>query len=230
LLASADSAFVAETTQQLTGYGFRVDAVGTGAEALKRCEDVDALLLDLVLPDADGFEVCRAVRSFSPVPVIVVSAGGDDLDRVLSLKLGADDHLVRPYNARLLTARIEAVVRRARSLWAPLVPTAGNVTALREHAGSVRELDSLRIDMRRRRVYVGDREAALTRKEFDVLAVLSSDPGKVFSRESIMLEVWGHDGAGDTRTLGVHMTGLRKKLGLPAVIETVRGVGFRLVS
>jgi len=232
LLASADTAFVAETTEQLTEYGFAVEGAPTGADALKRCDAVDVILLDPVLPDTGGFELCRAVRAVSQVPVIVVSTDADEPAHVLSLELGADDHIARPCTTRLLTARIEAVVRRARNPWAmpDLATESSGARGPTGIASHTREIGCLRVDLRGRNVRVGDHRPRLTRKEFDVLALLSSDPGRVFHREQIMLAVWGHDGAGDTRTLGFHMTGLRKKLGLPSAIETIRGVGFRLVA
>jgi DNA-binding response OmpR family regulator len=199
-----------------------VEAGRNGSFALKRCREVDAVLLDLVLADIDGFEVCRAIRAVSGVPIIMVSARGDEFDRVLSLKLGADDYVVRPYSLRELTARIEAVIRRAGTSWQPRMH---EDTPVAETC----ELGHIRIDFRGRTVTVGDRETNLTRMEFDILALLAKDAGRVFERQHIMTEVWGHDGAGDTRTLGVHISGLRKKLGEPSSIETVRGVGFRLV-
>ncbi|MEV0614487.1 response regulator transcription factor [Nonomuraea sp. NPDC050404] len=190
--------------------GFETITAASGRSALRLFASVDVVLLDLGLPDIDGVEVCRLIRAVSGVPIIVVSGRDNEFDRVLGLRMGADDYVVKPYRLRELTARMEAVVRRAR--W----PREKYV------------LGPVRLDPHGRRVAVADRGVALTRKEFDLLILLASEPGRTFTREHIMAEVWGHDGAGDTRTLGVHVAGLRRKLGLPDFIETVRGVGFRL--
>lgn len=221
LIAALDEHFVAELAAGMRGQGFTVETANDGGTALERCREVDAVLLDLVLDDVDGLETCRAIRAMCSVPIIVVTERNDEIDRLLSFKLGADDYVVRPYNLRELTVRVQAVIRR--TAWLPLgghdnEPVLGH------------EIGNLRVDLRRRLVVVGGRRVSLTRKEFEILALLVADPGRVFSREEIMLHVWGHDGAGDTRTLGVHMSGLRRKLGLPMLIETVRGVGFRVVT
>ncbi|MFF8405642.1 response regulator transcription factor [Streptomyces sp. NPDC014846] len=221
LIVTNDFEFAAELAPGLESGGHRAEVEHRPDAALARLAEVDAVLLDLHLPGADGFEVCRAIRSASPVPLIVADAHDDVFDRVLSFKLGADDHVRRSCSVRELTARLEAVVRRVDTSWQPW-----------KQAGAqpdrVHELGEVRIALRDRVVTVGGRDVALTRKEFDILALLASDAGRVFGREDIMREVWGHDGAGDTRTLGVHMVGLRRKLGAPTLIETVRGIGFRL--
>ncbi|HEX4727398.1 MAG TPA: response regulator transcription factor [Jatrophihabitans sp.] len=222
LFGAEDSAFLDEVQTDLIRQGFQVNTCAAGSQVLERCRDVDAILLDLVLSDIDGFEVCRAVRAVCPVPIIMVSSRGDEFDRVLSLKLGADDYVSRPYSVRELTARIEAVIRRSAAAW--------RSRAIERGDSDTREVGQVRISFRSRTVTVAGRPTVLTRMEFDILVLLSSDPGRVFGREEIMTEVWGHDGAGDTRTLGVHISGLRKKLGTPNVIETVRGVGFRLIA
>jgi two-component system, OmpR family, response regulator RegX3 len=209
-----------DVAQELAGglgdQGFQAVTARDGRSALDRYSDVDVVLLDLGLPDRDGFDVCRAIRADSNVPIIMVSGRSDEFDRVLGLKLGADDYVVKPVWLRELAARIEAVVRRT--------------TGARERprAGDLPEIGPLRIDPHGRRVTVHGREVSLTRKEFDLLALLAAEPDRVLGRAAIMRAVWGHDGAGDTRTLGVHIASLRKKLGLPRLVETVRGVGFRL--
>jgi DNA-binding response OmpR family regulator len=170
------------------------------------------VLLDLGLPDMDGSEVCRQVRKTSAVPIIVVSARGDESDRVLGLELGADDYLVKPFGLRELVARVRAVSRRAVS----------DPDQLLQRVGAVE------IDRRARRVTVDEVEVALSPKEFDLLSLLGQDPGAVVSREQIMDEVWDPHWYGPTRTLDVHVASLRKKLGDPGLIETVRRVGFRL--
>ena len=172
----------------------------------------DLVLLDLGLPDMDGSEVCRQVRKTSAVPIIIVSARGDESDRVLGLELGADDYLVKPFGLRELVARVRAVSRRAAS----------DPDQLLQRVGAVE------IDRRARRVTVDEQEVALSPKEFDLLSLLGQDPGAVVSREQIMDEVWDPHWYGPTRTLDVHVASLRKKLGDPGLIETVRRVGFRL--
>ncbi len=220
LIVADDLEFAGELAEGLGSKGFQVQQESNVRPALEKSRNVDAVLLDLTLSDVDGFEVCRAIRATSHVPVIVMGLQDDEFDQVLSFKLGADDYVVRPCSLRKLAARIEAVNRRARNSW-----------GLRaEPDDEVHEFGPIRIDMNRRTVLRNGHEVMLTRKEFDVLALLATNPGRVCTREQIMSEVWGHDGAGDTRTLGVHMTGLRKKLRMPMLIETVRGVGFRLAG
>ena len=192
--------------------GFEVERAATGQEALAASEP-DLVLLDLRLPDIDGFEVCRRLRERSRVPIIVVSARGEEVDRVVGLELGADDYLVKPYGLRELVARIHAVMRR-------LEPRAGDVTLMR--------VDGLEVDRRARRVTLDDRPLELTPREFDLLAVLASDPGAAISRERIFEQVWETRWFGSPKTSDVHVAALRRKLGDPGWIETVRGVGFRL--
>lgn len=206
-----------ELVRGLGDLGMDAMTAHAGRAALHSYSEADIVLLDLQLPDIDGFELCRAIRAASQVPIIIVSARDAEFDRVLGLKLGADDYVVKPYSLRELAARIEAVTRRA----------AGDCRAPDDE---IRHAGPIRVDLYQRRVVAQEREVALTRKEFDLLALLAASPGKVLTRDFIMRKVWGHDGAGDTRTLGVHMTSLRKKLGEPRLIETVRGVGFRLVA
>ncbi|MFI9560346.1 response regulator transcription factor [Nonomuraea endophytica] len=196
-------------------YGHQAKCVSSGAEALHHQAAADVILLGARLPDMDGYEVCRKIRTTSNIPIIMVGADGAEFDRVLGLRLGADDYVVKPYSMRELSARIEAVARRALS-----DPYKGS---------SVRKVGALRIDQRQRLVSVHAVEIQLTRKEFELLTFLASEPGKVFSRADIMREVWERNDADDTRTLGVHISWLRRKLANPGLIQTVRGVGFRLV-
>ena len=192
--------------------GFEVERAATGQEALAASEP-DLVLLDLRLPDIDGFEVCRRLRERSRVPIIVVSARGEEVDRVVGLELGADDYLVKPYGLRELVARIHAVMRR-------LQPRADELTLMR--------VDGLEVDRRARRVTLDDRPLELTPREFDLLALLASDPGAAISRERIFEDVWETRWFGSPKTIDVHIAALRRKLGDPGWIETVRGVGFRL--
>jgi two-component system response regulator RegX3 len=212
LVVEDDDAIAVPLVEGLARAGYSVERAATGTEALARVASADLVLLDLGLPDMDGSEVCRQVRKTSAVPIIIVSARGDESDRVLGLELGADDYLVKPFGLRELVARVRAVSRRAAS----------DPDQLLQRIGAVE------IDRRTRRVTVDEREVALSRKEFDLLSLLGQDPGAVVSREQIMDEVWDPHWYGPTRTLDVHVASLRKKLGDPGLIETVRRVGFRL--
>ena len=211
LLVEDDDSIAIPLAAGLEREGFEVARVAKGSDAL-RGTGADLVLLDLGVPDVDGREVCRRLRARSTVPIIVVSARSDELDRVLGLELGADDYVVKPFGFRELIARIRAVSRRARPAEA-MTP---------QHVGD------LAIDRRTRRVTMAGRVVELTPKEFDLLAFLAEDPGAVFSRRRILESVWDAHWYGPTKTLDVHVASLRKKLGDPTVIETVRGVGFRL--
>jgi two-component system, OmpR family, response regulator RegX3 len=192
--------------------GFTVTRAATGAEALAAPE-ADVVLLDLRLPDVDGLDVCRQIRERSDVPIIAVTARGEEADRVVGLELGADDYVVKPFGIRELIARIRAVTRRGRG-------SAGG-------DGTVR-VGELQLDPRARRVWLGGLELDLTAKEFDLLAALTRDPGAAVSRRRLLEEVWDTSWYGSTKTIDVHVAALRRKLGDPGWIETVRGVGFRL--
>jgi DNA-binding response OmpR family regulator len=216
LIVEDDESIAAPLEKGLTREGLDVERLTRGEQALARIARPpapDVVLLDLGLPDTDGFEICRRLRQVSDVPVIVVTARGEEVDRVIGLELGADDYIVKPFGFRELLARIRAVVRRR----APrlLDPTPVRVGALS-------------IDARTRQVTVGARDVPLTPKEFDLLALLAEDPGAVWSRGRILESVWDPHWYGPTKTLDVHVASLRKKLGDPSWIETVRGVGFRL--
>ena len=187
--------------------------VSNGEDALEAALP-DLVLLDLRLPGMDGTEVCRRLRARSDVPIIVVTAKGEEVDRVVGLELGADDYIVKPFGFRELLARIRAVMRRARP----------GTDRSQIHVGS------LEIDVRGRRATMGDQPLNLTTKEFDLLALLASEPGDVVSRQRILREVWDTEWFGPTKTVDVHVASLRKKLGEPGWIETVRGIGLRLVA
>jgi two-component system response regulator RegX3 len=188
--------------------------VASGAAALEAAEP-DLVLLDLRLPDVDGFTVCRELRTRTEVPIIVVSARGEEVDRVVGLELGADDYVVKPFGIRELVARIRAVTRRSG-----------------RHDGQDGALVAgpLRVDVRAHRATLDGEELKLTAKEFDLLAVLARDPGAVVSRQRIMQEVWNTSWMGVTKTVDVHVASLRRMLGDPGWIETVRGIGLRLRS
>jgi DNA-binding response OmpR family regulator len=212
LVIEDDDAIGVPLVRGLERSGFDVTRVSTGRAALA-AEGMDLVLLDLGLPDLDGYEVCRQLRARSSVPIIVVTARGDEGDRVLGLELGADDYVVKPFGLRELVARVRAVSRRTIGPGEPEGP---------------QRIGALVVDRRTRRVSVGDEEVALAPKEFDLLALLADDPGAVVGRTQIMDEVWDPHWYGPTKTLDVHVASLRKKLGDPRWIETVRGVGFRL--
>ncbi|HOT78707.1 MAG TPA: response regulator transcription factor [Microthrixaceae bacterium] len=192
--------------------GFDVVAVSTAADGLAAVDGSDLVLLDLGLPDLDGSEVCRRIRQTSSVPIIVISARGDEIDRVLLLESGADDYVVKPFGTRELIARIRAVARRTMPEEAP---------------ERQRELGALTIDVAAHRAAMDGVELELTPKEFDLLAYLSSDLGVVHRRRDILESVWDEHWYGPSKTLDVHVAALRRKLGDPAWIETVRGVGYR---
>lgn len=217
LLVEDDDSIAEPLRAGLLRAGYTVTRVATGADALAQ-EDPEFILLDLGLPDADGADICRELRTRSDVPIIVITARADEIDRVVLLELGADDYVVKPFGFKELQARIRAVQRRAQ----PRTADPGSGTPL--HVGD------LEIDRRTRRVTLGAEELQLTPKEFDLLAHLATDPGAVFSRQDILETVWDTHWYGPTKTLDVHVAALRKKLGDPAWIETVRGVGFRLTA
>ena len=218
LLVEDDADIAAPLVRGLEREGFLVTHSLTGAGALEASDGPDApdvVLLDLGLPDLDGFEVCRRMRSGSEVPIIVVTARGDEVDRVVGLELGADDYVVKPIGFRELVARIRAVTRRA---------PARVVDATATHFGT------LVVDRRTRRVLLHDEELMLTPKEFDLLAALAEDPGAACSRQHLLDVVWDPHWYGPTKTVDVHVANLRRKLGDAGWIETVRGVGYRLAD
>jgi two-component system response regulator RegX3 len=217
LLVEDDASIAAPLLRGLEREGFAVDHCGTGAALLERLDAgslADVVLLDLGLPDADGFDLCRRVRGASDVPIVVVTARGEEIDRVLGLELGADDYVVKPFGFRELVARIRAVTRRRAADAQPQVAAASGQRLL--------------VDDRTHRVTLDGGEIALTHKEFDLLAFLARDPGAVCTREHIIDEVWDPHWYGPTKTLDVHVASIRRKLGDAGWIETVRGVGFRL--
>jgi len=213
LIVEDDDAIAKPLAAGLEREGFDVTRVATGEDALEAALP-DLVLLDLRLPGMDGTEVCRRLRARSDVPIIVVTAKGEEVDRVVGLELGADDYIVKPFGFRELLARIRAVMRRARP----------GTDRAQIHVGS------LEIDVRGRRATMGHQPLNLTTKEFDLLALLASEPGDVVSRQRILREVWDTEWFGPTKTVDVHVASLRKKLGEPGWIETVRGIGLRLVA
>jgi len=211
LLVEDEDAIAEPLAEGLRREGFEVERVATGADALEAAEP-DLVLLDVGLPDTDGFAVCRELRGRSDVPIIMVTAKGEEIDRVVGLEVGADDYIVKPFGFRELIARIRAVTRRRHA--SPVLAAV--------------ELGPLLVDTRSRRVTLDGVEVLLTPKEFDLLALLTSDPGAVMPRARILEEVWQTNWFGSSKTVDVHVAALRRKLGDPAWIETVRGVGFRV--
>jgi two-component system, OmpR family, alkaline phosphatase synthesis response regulator PhoP len=198
--------------------GYKVDSATDGQTALRKIQSGQPALvvLDLMLPEIDGWEVCRRVRADSDVPIIMLTARDDDIDKIVGLELGADDYLTKPFNPRELIARIKAILRRTGRGGDPM-------TAARLR------LNDLSIEPDKRLVQVNGRTINLRLKEFDLLLTLAENPGVVFSREKLLDIVWGYDFAGETRTVDVHIAHLRHKLeGMQPVIETVWGVGYKL--
>lgn len=218
LLAESDATHAGTLEHGLRRLGYDVGIAANGVAALEAYAEYDLMLLGLELNDIDGLEICREVRASSEIPIIAFTARDTELDRVLSLQAGCDDCLAKPYGFRELTARIEAVMRRVRHQ----PPSVHRIVR-----------GPLSIDRESREVHLDGRSVAMTRKEFDLLHLLASQPQAVISRERLMAEVWkGSKGAGAigrqvSRTIDTHVNMVRQKLGAPEWITTVRGVGFR---
>ena len=197
--------------------GFAVVAAQDSEQglALHARHEPDLVVLDLMLPKVDGFEVCRELRRRGDTPILMLTARDDDIDAIVGLELGADDYVTKPFNPRALVARVKAILRRT------------DITA---RGGRPIEVGDLRIDPRRREATVAGRRLELRAREFDLLAALARDPGVVLTRDMLLEDVWGTDFPGETRTIDVHVAEVRKKLGEDGPpIETVRGIGYRLV-
>ncbi|MGY4924748.1 response regulator transcription factor [Streptomyces sp. 900105755] len=224
LLVEDDNHVAAALSAVLARHGFSVTHARSGEEALRalvpESDGYDVVLLDLGLPDQDGYEVCGKIRKRTSTPVIMVTARSDVRSRIHGLNLGADDYVVKPYDTGELLARIHAVSRRTHH-------EDGQAGA---DGDSAHRLGAVRIELPTRQVSVDGKVVQLTRKEFDLLALLAQRPGVVFRREQIISEVWRTSWEGTGRTLEVHVASLRAKLRMPALIETVRGVGYRLVA
>lgn len=221
LLVEDDPSVANSVADGLATNGYTVDYVSNGTSALVAISSEpqpDIVLLDLGLPDIDGQDVCRSIRADSAVPIIVISARGEEVDKVVGLELGADDYLAKPFGIRELIARIRAVTRRS----------AGGAASAPPAHGGPQQIGDLAIDRRAQRVFLGGEEIALTAKEFALLSFLAEDPGAVCRRTDILSQVWETDWYGPTKTVDAHVASLRKKMGNPAWIESVRGVGFRL--
>ncbi len=210
-------------TYSMKREGFNVATVADGLSALKAVEELkpDLIVLDLMLPDISGFEVCRRLRTFTTTPVIMLTARGEEIDRVLGLEVGADDYLAKPFSFRELLARIQAMLRRVQL----------DRQTTQPQPMSTRQLS---LDPAARRVYKGDSELQLSAREFDLLAVLMKNAGRAMSRDELIKLVWGDDWVGDPRTLDVHVRWLRLKIeedpASPQYIQTVRGYGYRFAG
>jgi DNA-binding response OmpR family regulator len=201
--------------------GMEVDCAYDGEEALEAAKkkEYDVVLLDVMLPKLSGFEVCQQIREFSAMPIIMLTAKGDDMDKILGLEYGADDYITKPFNILEVKARIKAIMRRSGK----------NTTAHNEDSKTV-TFGEMKIDCENRRVYIAGKEVNLTAKEFDLLELLVFNPNKVYSRENLLNIVWGYDYPGDVRTVDVHIRRLREKIesnpSEPKFIHTKWGVGY----
>ena len=220
LMVEDEQSITEPLSEALAREGFDTEVAGTVARALELAARVepDLVLLDVMLPDGSGYDVCRELRAGSGVPIIMLTARGEETDRVVGLELGADDYIVKPFSAREVVARIRAVLRRSGD--GAAAPRDGSI-----------EIGPLRLERSRRSATLDGEELDLTRKEFELLELLMSEAGSVITRERLIDEVWDVNWFGSTKTLDVHVSGLRRKLGdsssSPRFIHTVRGVGFR---
>lgn len=199
-----------------------VDVAYDGKEAIEKARDnqYDIILLDVMLPELNGFEVCQQIRDFSDVPIIMITAKGDDMDKILGLEYGADDYITKPFNILEVKARIKAIMRRVNNKRHKVEEAASNVIVSGD----------MRIDLDSRRVFIENKEVNLTAKEFDLLELLITNPNKVYNREKLLNLVWGYDYPGDVRTVDVHVRRLREKIeknpSEPKYIHTKWGVGY----
>jgi two-component system response regulator RegX3 len=222
LMVEDEQSITEPLSEALAREGFDTEVAGTAARALELAgrTEPDLVLLDVMLPDGSGYDVCRELRAVSRVPIIMLTARGEETDRIVGLELGADDYIVKPFSAREVVARIRAVLRRTDD---QAIQVDGPI-----------EIGPLRLDRARRGAALGGDELDLTRKEFELLELLMSEAGSVITRERLIDEVWDVNWFGSTKTLDVHVSGLRRKLGdssrSPRFIHTVRGVGFRFAG
>ncbi|HEX6762256.1 MAG TPA: response regulator transcription factor [Gaiellaceae bacterium] len=217
LVVEDESSIASFVSLYLKNAGYGVRTAATGADALAKVADElpSLIVLDLMLPDIDGIEVCRRIRQSSDVPILMLTARDEDVDKIIGLEVGADDYLTKPFNPRELVARVKSILRRA----AP---------ERRDRETEVIVHGDLRIDSGRREVTVGDEEVQLAPKEFDLLWELLDHRGLVLTRDQLLERVWGYTFAGDTRTVDVHVRQLRRKLGEASPIVTVWGVGYKV--
>lgn len=224
LLVDDEPMIIDSLSYSLRREGFEVTTATDGNQALSTFEAMrpDLVVLDIRLPGIDGLEVCRRLRAQSPVPIIMLTALGNEMDRVVGLEVGADDYLPKPFSFRELLARIRSMLRR--------------VDLDQQHPGKTEamQVGPLRLDLTSRRVYKADKELQLSSREFDLLALLMSQAGRAVSREELISKIWGVDWPGDPRTLEVHIRWLRLKIEddptTPRFVQTVRGYGYRFIG
>jgi len=220
LVVDDEKTLVKALTFNLEKEGFRVEQAYDGEEALTKVFSLkpDIVVLDLMLPKVEGFEVCRQIRKKTDVPIIMLTARGEDIDKVLGLELGADDYLTKPFNSRELVARIKAILRRS--------------IFREEETKKVVQIGNLQVDLLQHRVRLDGKDISLTSKEFALLSFLVANAGNVYSREQLLEQVWGYGYYGDVRTVDVHIRHLREKLerdpGNPNLILTVWGTGYKI--
>jgi DNA-binding response OmpR family regulator len=217
LVADDERNIVQLVSLYLRNEGFGVESASTGREAIERAGNVkpDLIILDLMMPDIDGWEACRQLRKTSNVPIIMLTARTDDVDKIVGLEIGADDYVTKPFNPRELVARVKAVLRRSQS---------------KSVTGDRITLGNLQIDIDKREVRVNDKVVELRAKEFDLLVAFAQHPEVVLDRERLISTVWGYDFLGDSRTIDVHVTWLRDKLSKSdAKIKTVWGIGYKMI-
>ena len=219
LVVEDESSIASFVSLYLKNAGYSVRTAATGTEALSQAATGDAslIILDLMLPDIDGIEVCRRIRKTSDVPILMLTARDEDVDKIIGLEVGADDYLTKPFNPRELVARVKSILRRA-------TPERRQVESAQLKHGE------LMIDAGRREVRVGEQEVQLAPKEFDLLWELLDHKGLVLTRDQLLERVWGYTFAGDTRTVDVHVGQLRRKLGEACPIVTVWGVGYKVAT
>ena len=217
LVVEDESSIASFVALYLKNAGYRVQTAGTGQDALDALsrERPDLIVLDLMLPDIDGIEICRRIRQKSDVPILMLTARDEDVDKIIGLEVGADDYLTKPFNPRELVARVKSILRRA-------------VPERREPQERQLKHGLLQIDAGRREVHVDGKEVQLAPKEFDLLWELLDHRGLVLTRDQLLERVWGYTFAGDTRTVDVHVRQLRRKLGEASPIVTVWGVGYKV--
>jgi DNA-binding response OmpR family regulator len=218
LVVDDESSIIELARLYLEREGYHVEGVFNGREALEKQNSAsfDLIVLDLMLPDIDGFEICRRIRAKSDIPILMLTARKEDVDKIIGLELGADDYLTKPFNPREFVARVKAVLRRYQG---------GTGTA------EIIEMGGIRIDLSRHEVTANGNPVPLRTKEFALLSTLIRNPGIVFSREKLLESVWGYDFYGETRTVDVHVNHLREKLeGSGVQIQTVRGIGYKMTA
>lgn len=224
LLVDDEKMITDPLVRALTQAGYEVTVADNGRDglALARQKQPDVVVLDVMMPQMDGWDVCRALRQDSAVPILMLTALGDEIDRILGLELGADDYLTKPFSTRELIARLKALLRRVE------------LDRRQQTAGDQIAVGSLRLELNTHRAFKDGEELILRQKEYDLLSLLLSRPGEVITRAEFFDQVWGTDWLGDTRTLDVHIRWLREKIeddpGQPRLIQTVRGVGYRFAA